>query len=259
MLFSLQKKLQRDREAGLVFCWRGGQGGNRGGLLISVILALVLFATAFWGVSLSFEKAQTEPRQAAKIILLRDLSSEMALWVDQNSPLPSRWDPQNDVSHQQRVDAALKQVFQEMTRPASPWIEIPNLNKVIDAPRFIESRAVQLGNLPSAPPSVDVRSDFELVVAVDASGELEQRLPESYSDFNIKIPMQEYGSDLRFAITLDSLGCVVYCAPVEWLTSEYSQNIENWLKVQKFKPKSGLNLQVGEVTVRVEVKNNAGN
>lgn len=259
MLFSRQKKLQRDRDAGLVFCWRGGQGGNRGGLFISIILALVLFAGAFWGLSLNFKVTQSDSKQTAKILLLDSVSSEMALWIDQNTPFPSRWDPQNDTDHQQRVDRAMRQVFQGMSRPVSPWIEMPEVVKNLDAPRFIEPSAVQLGNLPIASTTAKPQGVFELIIALDAYGDLSQRLPDVVSDVRVKIPMQEYGSDLRFSVTLDSSGSVLYCAPVEWLTSDYAKNIENWVRVQQFKPSSKLEQQVGEVTVRVEVKNHAGN
>lgn len=258
MLFSRQKKLQRDRDAGLVFCWRGGQGGNRGGLLIAIALTTGVFVAAFLGLSLSFKRVKSEPKQSAKILLLTDIPSEMALWIDQNSPFPSRWDPLVDGSHQLRVDEALIEVFRDVSQPTIPWREMPEVEEQVFTPRLLETGVVQLGHLPAAPPVNKVVGVYELVVSLDAYGSFEERLPERLSDVDIRVPMQEYGSNLRFAVTLNSGGDVTYCAPVEWEGSSYAKEIENWVRLQRFKSSSDLQ-QVGEVIVKVKVKSHVGN
>lgn len=259
MLFSRQKKLQRDRDAGLVFCWRGGQGGNSGGLLVALLLTTGLFVAAFLGLSLSFKGAKAEPKQSAKILLLTDIPSEMALWIDQNSPFVSRWDPLDDQAHQLRVDSALTEVFQSVSQPEVSWRKMPELEAQVFTPRLLEEGGSQLGRLPVAPPVNKVAGVYELIVSLDAYGVFEKRLPEQVSDVDIRVPMQEYGSNLRFALTLSPSGDVLYCAPVEWEDSNYAKEIENWVRVQKFKPSRTAQEQVGEVIVKVKVKSHVRN
>lgn len=259
MLFSRQKRLQRDRDAGLVFCWRGGQGGNRGGMFFSVVIASLLFTIAFWGLSLSFDKSKPEPRKVAKILLLDKMTTGMALWIDQNSPFPSRWDPKDDVAHSMRVKSSLEGVYQAITEPPSPWREMPDVVTELDAPNLVQRGVVELGSLPKPLVSAHQPSVLELVVSLDAIGDLAKRTPDTVSAINVTIPKQEYGSGLRFIVTLNSKGRVVFCAPVEWQASDYAMNIENWVRSQKFKSSKSKDLEVGEVFVRVEVKNHAGN
>jgi hypothetical protein len=259
MLFSRQKKLERDRDAGLVFCWRGGQGGNRGGMILSFLIASSVFALAFWGISLDFKATKPELRKYAKILLVDQFSSEMALWVDQNSPFPSRWDPLVDSGHQERVNDELNGLFQQMTTPPSPWIDMPKVAPYLSSPRLIELGAVELGSLPMPLQGKQKKGVLELVVFVDTLGELEKRKPKEFLPVDVLIPERAYGSVLRFLVTLDAKGDVLFIAPAEWREGEYEKNIENWLRMQKFIPSKSLDLEVGEVTVRVEVKNHAGN
>ena len=259
MLFSRQKKLKRDREAGLVFCWRGGQGGNRGGLLFALLTASGIFALAFWVISLSFNIPKPESRKFAKILLLDGVSTEMALWVDQNTPFPSRWDPQSDIVHQKRVSDSLNGVFQQITEPRSAWREMPKLEGSVFTPKLVKRGGVQLGTLPKVEDISKGRGVFELIVNLDVDGALGKRLPEQVSGIEMKVPMQEYGSSLRLILTVDEEGRVIYCLPVEWQASDYAKNIENWVRTQRFKPAKNLGLVVGEATVSVEVKNHVGN
>ncbi len=259
MLFSRQKKLKRDRDAGLVFCWRGGQGGNRGGMIISVLIASSMFALAFWGISLDFKATKPESRKYAKILLVDQFSTEMALWVDQNSPFPSRWDPLMDSGHQQRVNDELDGLFQQMTTPPSPWIDMPKVALPLSVPRLIEYGMVELGSLPKPLQNKQKKGVLELVVFLDALGGLEKRKPKEILPMDVVIPEQAYGSALRFVVTLDAKGDVLFIAPAEWREGEYEKKIENWLRMQRFVPSKSIGLEVGEVIVRVEVKNHAGN
>lgn len=259
MLFSRQKRLQRDRDAGLVFCWRGGQGGNRGGMLFSVIIASALFALSFWGLSLQFDSSKPEARKVAKILLLDKMSTEMALWIDQNSPFPSRWDPKDDAVHSARVKSSLEGVYQAITEPPSPWREMPETKNQLDVPNLVERGVVELGSLPRPQVSEGKQSVLELVVSLDSLGDLAKRAPDQVSAINMTVPKQQYGSGLRFIVTLNPDGRVVFCAPVEWQASDFARNIENWVRSQKFKPSKKSILEVGEVFVHVEVRNHAGN
>ncbi|MEO1856874.1 MAG: hypothetical protein ABGY95_05855 [Rubritalea sp.] len=259
MLFSRQKKLQRDRHAGLVFCWRGGQSGNRGGMVFSVLIASGLFALAFWGISLDFKTTKPESRKYAKILLVDEFSAEMSLWVDQNSPFPSRWDPLEDGAHQDRVDSELNVLFQQMTTPPSPWLEMPNVAIPLSVPALIERGVVELGSLPKVMVYKPKKEVLELVVSLAALGEFEKRQPRAILPMNVVIPKQAYGSILRFVVTLDARGKVVFIAPSEWREGEYEKKIENWLKMQQFAPSKSDDLEVGEVSIKVEVRNHAGN
>ena len=258
MLFSRQKKLQRDRDAGLVFCWRGGQGGNRGGMVFSLLMTSSIFALAFWGVSLDFPSTKPESRKFAKILLLDDFSTEMALWVDRNSPFPSRWDPLVDSPHRERVNDELNLLFQQMTIPPSPWFEMPQVPLPLSVPRLLEYGVVELGSLPKPQLDLGKKGVLELVVSLKALGHLEKRTPKNVLPIDVVIPRQAYGSNLRFVVTFDPQGKVVFIVPSEWREGEYEREVESWLKLQQFAPSDAAGLDVGEVNVEVEVKNHAG-
>ena len=179
MLFSRHKKTQRDRDAGLVFCWRAGYGGNRGGMLIALLMAVGFFAFAFWGVSISLEKSLPESRKYAKIMLLDSATLDMALWIDQNSPFPERWDPQWDEGHQSRVQQALDTVFREMSAPPSPWRSMPKMGEMISSLKIIERGEVVLGELPAPVVLDQKRGALELIVTLVAKANLEKRISKS--------------------------------------------------------------------------------
>lgn len=254
MLFSYKKRIQRDRDAGLVFCWRAGQEGNRGGMLIAVLMASGLFALAFWGISLDLKASKPESRQAAKILLLDTISPEMALWIDQHSPFPSRWDPQFDDAHAARVQSDLAGLYQEISVPPSPWREMPDVGEEeVASPRLIIDGEVDLGGLPDVKEREKKPVVLELTLTITAFGELENRIPRELVPFSMKIPQQAYGSTQRFALTLREDGNVVTCTPLEWSNDDFSMELENWVRLQSYLPAKGEGLVLGEVSVNVEV------
>ena len=255
MIFSQKKRLLKDREAGLVFCWRGGQDGNRGGMLLALLLASGLFGLAFWGIGLDLKGAKPESRKAAKILLLDSISPEMALWIDQHSPFPSRWDPQLDVEHEERVTGALGALYQEVSVPVVPWREMPVMaESEVERPRLVEAGEVELGELPKVPAVGERAAVVELRVLLRGEGSLARRAPKELEPFVREIPKQWYGAVLRFAVVLDEGGGVFSCAPVEWEDTDFGKDLENWVRVQSFVPAGGVGLEVGEVSVLVEVK-----
>ncbi|MFC5049150.1 hypothetical protein ACFPK9_00760 [Rubritalea spongiae] len=261
MLFSHKKKLQRDRDAGLVFTWRGSLGGNRGGLLMAFLMTLGLFGMAFWVVSLDLPSARPESRQAAKILLLENVSPEMALWIDQHSPFPSRWDPQFDEGHQLRVDDALERVYQEVSVPRSPWREMPVVaGGGVTSPRLIVDGEVDLGALPMVDSVKAKPMVLELDVKLQGVGSIKERIPQELLSFDMVIPRQAYGMTRRFALSLREDGSVLTCTPVNWEVSEFDRELENWVRMQSYQAvEDGAGVELGEVSVNVEVKAHVGN
>lgn len=259
MILSKKKKLQRDRDAGLVFCWRGSHGGNRGGLIIALLMASGLFGLAFFGVSLDLKVAKPESRQSAKILLLDSISSEMALWIDQNSPFPSRWDPQYDDEHQNRIHGALGSLYQGITIPPSPWREVPTgWGAQVETPRLITSGEVDLGRLPEVEKPQAKQSVLELIVTMEGDGALRERVPTQLKGFSTKIPQQAYGVTRRFALGLKPDGELLMCAPVEWDADPFDRELEAWVRSQEYASSKGSAVQLGEISVTVEVKAHVG-
>ncbi|MGJ8673356.1 hypothetical protein [Rubritalea sp.] len=260
MIFSHKKRLQRDRDAGLVFTWRGSFGGNRGGLLLAFLMTSGLFAFAFWGVSLDLTSTKPESRQAAKILLLDNISPEMALWIDQHTPFPSRWDPQYDVEHQGRVDVALELMYKEVTVPPSPWREMPEMaHSVVASPRLIIDGEVDLGDLPMVKDQVVEPMVLALDVKLKGYGAMAKRVPEELKGFDMMIPRQAYGMTRRFTLSLRADGSVLNCTPVDWEDSEFDRELENWVRLQSYSSADKPGIELGEVNVTVEVMAHVGN
>lgn len=255
MLFSRYKKLKRDREAGLVFRWRGGDGGNRGGLVLAIALSSGAFALAFLGVELEAPAQSLEPRRVAKITLLNELSPELSQWVAQQSPFPSRWDPVSDVENNARVAAALEQTYVKISAPPSPWISMPAVEEEASEPSLLEVGVAELGDLPKATITKVSERGAELAIVLEFRGSLAKRLGEKHTPFQGEIPKQRYGEKLRFALSVDTAGRVLYCVPVEWRDDTFAKRVENWLRLQQFSAApEAAGLDFSEVIISVEVK-----
>lgn len=255
MFFSRYKRLQKDREAGLVFRWRGGIGGNGGGLLLALILTLGCFFLAFLGLNVSLYKSSAQSQEYAKITLMDSFKPEMALWVDRHSPFSVRWDPQNDVEFQARVQSALNVTFNGMAKRPLPWQEMPLEQQPIKELRLTDKGEVHFFEEFDVVQQPELRpSALEFEVSLEMSQNLKKRFRKEgvSSSWQGEIPAQAYGSNLRFVVVVDAAGNVVYCSPIKWVAGESVGELENWVRRQKFDPAK--RAEIGEITVQMEEK-----
>jgi hypothetical protein len=227
---------------------------------MALLMASGLFGLAFWGISLDLRPSVPESRQAAKILLLDTISPEMALWIDQHSPFPSRWDPQYDEEHAARVGAELTDLYKQISIPPSSWRDMPEqASQQVAVPKLIIEGEVDLGPLPEVEKHTPKPVVLELTVTLAGYGAMDKRIPEVLVPFTMKIPKQAYGTTQRFTLSLRPDGSVLNCTPVEWENSEFSRELENWVRVQPFLPVKKEGVELGEISVNVEVKAHARN
>lgn len=250
MLFSHKKRIQRDRDAGLVFHWRGGVGENNGGLLMAIVCTLGLFGFAFWAVEYASRDATVDTVQTAEFMLIDDMTPEMALWSDQSSPFPPRWDPADDRSHDLRVSEGVHAVLASLALPEIKWHRMPEVSRPVTSPPLLEPGRLVLGPLPSDSLESLTPAQVELSPTMAASGDLKKRLPVKAVPFLKAIAAESYGQRMSFLVALDASGKVVQCAPADWVEGELAKDLENWVRTQQYLP-ANEPIQMGEIKVRV--------
>lgn len=253
MMFSQKKRTQRDREAGLVFRWRGGLGDNNGGLLFAVLVALGFFGFLFWTVDFTSSADAVSEVQTAELLVMGDLTPEMKLWSDQASPFPPRWDPLQDQKNEQRVNQGLQELLAKMTQYDLPWRELPKVDIPVTSPPLLEPRKMVLGPLPAATMTMMPSTKGKLSPILLALGEFKERLPEQPEPFLFEVPVEAYGQKMNFLVTLDEAGRVTQCAPVDWQDGVLNRQLENWVRRQQFRKSDAANA-VGEIMVKIGVE-----
>jgi len=91
MIFSRKKKIQRDRNAGLVFRWRGGNASNSGGLTFAVILAAAIFGLGILTFKVILGSESPPSRYRAEVVYVLDVDPSLRWWLDRHSPNFNVW------------------------------------------------------------------------------------------------------------------------------------------------------------------------
>lgn len=250
MIFSRSKKLTRDREAGLVFRWRGGLDGNRGGMTLALLITAGLFTMAFVGLNVKVRKVKPPQRRVAKIMMVPENDERMSLWVDIKSPFPARWDPLNDAVHHSRVESELANAMAKASMRDIEWRALPEGQNHIETPELFHQMELVLPELSRVVRPVQPETPVMLEIRMGGLGELSKRRPDLPLNFKGEIPAAEFGKQFRWFITLNKRGEVVYLAPVEPLTGEFPAELEAWLRGLQFKP-SDKDSETGELVIRI--------
>lgn len=250
MIFSRSKKLTRDREAGLVFRWRGGLDGNRGGMTLALLVTTGLFTLAFVGLNVKVRKTKPPQRRVAKIMMVPEDDERLSLWVDLKSPFPARWDPVNDSVHMARVESELDNALATASMREIKWRQLPEQKASSDTPGIFRTGEMVLPKLTRAVTPTQPETPAELEIRMGGIADLSKRKSESMRVFDGEIPAGEFGKQFRWFITLNKKGEVVYLAPVEPMTGEFPAELENWLRKQRFLP-SDKDLETGEWVIRI--------
>ena len=259
LVFSRQKRIQRDLEAGLVFRWRGGNTGNSGGMVIAVLCSIALMAALFWGLGVSFSKTPPKKNTYANVLMLDEVSPDLALWIDQNSPFPVRWDPAEHPEIEARVTGFLETTLRSIHAPKANWLEMPELAKELTPMRLIEPKATELGALPIVEAPSQYNQITELSLSLQGHNGITKRLPSVLTLIQEEIPIDQFGAEIRFAVVVSPDGVVEECVPLEWSDEAFVHSLVNWLSLQQFQETQGASVQVGDVSVKVNVINHVRN
>lgn len=239
MFFSKNKKLQRDRNAGLVFRWRGGYAANRGGSTIAFLVASMVFATGFIMLNVYAKPSTVPSRYRASMIQLGKIDDDLTWWVEKNSPNLPVWSEHGDEQSEMRVSAKLTETLRDANSGAYLYedvemqqIEIDNESIYALNNRWLPSVArFEVAN--SSPVVSAVEVGWKLKVNVSET--LTARLPDAL-EYGNWIPEKWRGRSVRLIVAVDARGKVLSVNPAEWTESKTVREFENWVHTFQFKP-----------------------
>ncbi len=244
MLFSKNRKLQRDRNAGLVFRWRGGYKANRGGFTVAFLLTALFFGAGFIMINVYAKQNTVPSRYRASMVQLGEVDDDLKWWIERNSPLLPSWGGDGDLQSSLRVGGLLFGEISERHKEKHR-IEDVEMEEI-----SIAGERVYLSNDGVMPRigrhkvllSEEEVSDDDVVVEwgvnVEAGENLRLRLPKSLV-YDKWIPESWHGREVRFIVAVDDMGRVIKVSPSEWVEVGEYRGLEDWIQTIRFKPERG--------------------
>ncbi len=261
-----------DREAGLVFQWRGSRR-HHFGKFVALAAAVGLFAFSIYAVKVEGIKPPLLPKREGVVIMLDEENpgcQKLMFQIEQRSPFPVRWDPVFDPSlaaargkMQEALHGGLWQ-YRARLEPLPEGKE-PRGLAAVTAPRQglldgVPGRWKESGEVPAMPGHGGVSIRARLV----APGGLEDRID------GVGLPLPAglveddwYGQTFHFYVQLAPSGQVASCVPLPGGTldaaviTDRQKNLADWLRRQVFKPRQagGEGGSFGWLQLRIEAKN----
>jgi hypothetical protein len=242
MLFSKKKKIQRDRNAGLVFRWRGGYATNRGGSTIAFLITSIVFAGGFIMFNV-YAKPNTVPsRYRASMIQLGKMDDDLTWWVERNSPNLPVWSLNGDEESEARVDSGLMENIREANSGAYLYQDVELEQIEIDDERIYALNNKWLPSLKRFEAAevdpVVAAPEVTWQLKVNVSETLAARLPDARDTLEYRnwIPERWRGRSVRLIVVVDAEGKVLSVNPSEWNESKTVKEFGNWLYTFQFKP-----------------------
>lgn len=243
MIFSRKKKIQRDRDAGLVFRWRGGHATNIGGGTLALFLTAATFAGGFLLLNIYAKPNAVPSRYRASMIQLGEVDDRFTWWVERNSPPILQWSDESDEESISRVSELLISEINSRQHQSVGYqdIEIQEVETAEDLMYSIHSDTLpsierlkkELGTTED--PGVANLGIVKWGVDISAGGGLKGRLPGGlvYDD---DLPLAWRGGVVKFSIAIDGKGKILAVNPVDRSDSDVVRGFENWLHSVTFKP-----------------------
>lgn len=239
MLFSNNKKLQRDRNVGLVFRWRGGYALNRGGSTLAFLLTSMVFAGGFIMLNV-YAKPNTVPsRYRASMIQLGKMGDDLTWWVERNSPNLPEWEENGDEESERLVNALLLEDLKDANSGVYKYAEVKM--------QAIEIQQEGIYSLSSTvlPPveRLKIADDINEVTIPEENWKLKIKVNEPLAarfpaelEYDNWISEKWRGRSVRLILAVDARGNVLSVNPAEWNDSKTVREFENWVHTIKFKP-----------------------
>jgi hypothetical protein len=243
-MFFTRRKIQRDRDAGLTFEWRGSRS-NTAGLLVA--LGLLGMFTAVIGSAVRIEvvaPAEVAERHAM-VVVVPDGGDDGGLvaLAEERSPHPSRFDPEVEWP----VEPGAAEVL-DVTRVLRPAYA-PELTEVAEAQSaedlaMVEAGVAVLPKRRPEPPAAP-RPAATPVATLSARGELGGRLPAPLPNWEGGAAPEWLGRPLTFLVGVDPTGGVRHCMPLDESVEALDVQAEAWLGKLRFHPGSAAAVSAG--------------
>ena len=239
MFFSKKKKTLRDREAGLMFCWRGGNAMNRGGGTLALCLTSAIFAGGFLLLNVSAKPNIVPSRYRASVIQLSKVDDRLAWWIERHSPPIPQWSVSADEKSVKRVDRLLLDKINTTMHRGVGYQDI-DIQKVtrIDGEIF----SLNSDTLPPIDRHIiaeETNDNPFLTVQwgldISVKNDLKERWPDDLV-YDQWIPDSWRGSSVKFSVLVDSSGKVLVAESVDRSEDPIVKEFQNWLYAVSFKP-----------------------
>ncbi len=250
ILFSRKKKIQRDRNAGLVFRWRGGYSGNTGGLTLAIILATSIFALGMLGIKVYVSSESPPSRYRSEIIQVSKIEPGLRWQLERNSPHLNSWgNNQNELGVIDVRDRMYDAIY-SLSEDRISWNTVSFDQPTLETPRIYQGGKVTLPSLArlgfrhrhrlsnvALPDETDELSKIIWTFVLSSKDEaMLSRFPDmiEYPTNNREL-LNYLGKTVKYTVNIDERGSVVSCLPLDWNTESEVKLIENWLNTVQFK------------------------
>lgn len=273
MHFLRKNRQKRDRDAGLVFHWRGARKYYLGKVM-ALIMAVGLFSFAVYALKIEGLKPPLMPNREGVVIMLNEddpYCRNLMMQVEERSPFPVRWDPAYDAGSMARIKGGVEKIVGAVWQYDAELLPQPvdkeedDLASIIEPGRGLLGGMVDNwgrgGSMATVDEGVEL-PDGELVISmrVRAGGSLGGRFSGDELPMPVDLVEEDWlGQSFRFMLRVDEDGTVRDCLPLTGGTVDVvkmtnrQKTLAAWLRGQRFK-RSGVGGgdAVGEVELQIE-------
>lgn len=267
MLFSRKKRQKRDREAGLIFRWRGARRHHTGKIL-ALMITVGVFGFFIYAVRIDADQSPPVSQRTGTVFMINDDDPncyQLLVQIEERSPFPRRWDPAYDTATMGRVERRVGRLTGKTWTYSPRLIPLPAVDDGRRLPSVVEPGSALLGHSlrtwELADDGAEQRPGAEVLVfaRLAADGPLRQRLPEGRLVLPRALAEENwYGQTLRFLIGVDENGVVESCLSLSSETmelvkpSEREKQLSAWLRTRSFKRSPGQPLLRGVLELQIE-------
>jgi len=251
MFFLSKRRQKRDRDAGLIFRWRGARKYHTGKLL-ALMITVGFFAFSVYAIRIGGTETPLVSKRTASVFMINEDDPDcltLLVQIEERSPFPRRWDPAYDAEAMSRVSQGTDQLLGK-TWNYQPVLEpLPTESSELILPSIVEPDANLLGNITrtwevAALENPDQeRGELFVRAKITADAAIQTRLPKKSQALPQELVAEEwFGQSFRFLIGIDSKGVVRGCIPLSAETleavkpSDKQKLLAAWLRIQRFLP-----------------------
>jgi len=244
-----RKKTRADRDAGLVFRWRGGYASNTGGNVIGFLIVSLVFVAAFTLLDVELKRASQATKRTGRVQFL--LSDATVAEMDAVSPFVARWDPASDSEVEQRLAGKLRDQYGRHYVSKVGWQKLPQHQYSALLPTIYQRQVRFLPDLDAPVREPAEPSGRRLRFTLQAQGKLEERIPAVLPVPRAKLENALRGRSFSFVVRVDSHGRVLHATQLLEKGGEVNEAVAAWLAEVVFAPTPGQGGSQGVVEVVV--------
>lgn len=249
MFFSYQKKVLKDRAAGLIFRWRSYKSNYLFHLVLAFLVTVIAFTFVLFWVDVRGVEKEVEAMKGkvSEINFIASTHPQLESLPQLESPLPYRWDPELELEQDNfgKLNKLLTIVPERELLLSKPSSYVTN----IKAPKLL-SHSNYLPELPKRKQVISkTLSDDKIKHSLKLNlhnKSLRQRIPSGKLSTQVDVTEEIKGKLYHYIIVVSEEGEVVFCSSQNNIEFKV---VENWLRSLTFLPELG-----GEALCKVTVE-----